>query len=154
MKTEAEEFVSQGPTGRWRYYRRVPTEVQPLVNKMHVKVSLKTKDRVIAVERAKDVHARFMNEWGTMAAQMLVWPAAESLEVEPPEEKPISTQLEEYRAEKKFFESLGFTHRPWEEALRKESDETIERRTLIELFLVRGGDPSKIPEALRSRGRS
>lgn len=148
MKTEAEEFVSKAPNGRWRYYRRVPTEVQSLVNKVHVKVSLKTKDHSIAVERAKDVHAKFKDEWGTLAAQMLQWPAIEPAASESQEEKPVSTHFEEFQSAKKFTESLGFTYRPWEEVLRVESDEKIERRTLIELFLSRGGDPSEIPESL------
>lgn len=66
--SDVSKYVQQQPNGIYRYYRRVPIEIAHSDKRKFVRVSLKTKDHRVALDKAADVHTTLEAMWAAMAA--------------------------------------------------------------------------------------
>ncbi|MFB9952177.1 DUF6538 domain-containing protein [Rhizobium puerariae] len=87
--------IKHKASGIYRYYRRVPTEVQHLESRTHVKASLKTKNLKEALERAETIHRATEKLWRAMLAG-----------------NDNASSMAQYGAAVKAAQSLGFTYQP------------------------------------------
>lgn len=104
LVTENLHLQKRPDTGRYRYVRRVPVEVQQLVGEKLIKVGLKTTDLATATQKARELNVQYDTLWKALAAGVK------------------GDEIEQRKAAIALVRSMGFGYRKADDLLASERD--------------------------------